>query len=68
MRKSGCTLAEILKAGQWRSAAFASYIDEAELNKVVRHVMWTPSVRRVLPSAQDLAFEVALNEDEEWVD
>lgn len=33
MRKSGCTLAEILKAGQWRSAAFMSYLDEAAMDK-----------------------------------
>ena len=33
MRKAGCSLAEILKAGQWRSAAFMHYLDEAELDK-----------------------------------
>jgi hypothetical protein len=33
MRVSGCSLAEILKAGQWRSAAFISYISEASLVK-----------------------------------
>ena len=35
MRKCGCTLAEILRAGQWRSAAFTSHLDEAALDKVV---------------------------------
>ena len=33
MRKMGCTLAEILKAGQWRSAAFMKYMDEAGIDK-----------------------------------
>ena len=28
MRRCGCTLAEILRAGQWRSAAFLRYLDE----------------------------------------
>jgi len=28
MRASGCTLAEILLAGQWKSAAFKNYLDE----------------------------------------
>ncbi len=29
MRQSGSSLAEILRAGQWRSAAFMKYLDEA---------------------------------------
>ena len=33
MAKSGCPLAQILSAGQWRSAAFARYLDEAELEQ-----------------------------------
>ena len=33
MRKSGCTLAQILNAGQWKSTAFLAYINEAELEK-----------------------------------
>ena len=32
--RSGATLAEILTAGQWKSAAFLRYLDEAELEKV----------------------------------
>ena len=32
---SGCTLATILKAGQWRTAAFMRYMDEAELDRQV---------------------------------
>ena len=35
MRESGCTLAEILAAGQWKSSAFLSYLDEADLEKDV---------------------------------
>ena len=33
LRRCGCSLATILAAGQWKSAAFLSYIDEAELAK-----------------------------------
>lgn len=33
MRLSGCTLQEILAAGQWRSSAFIKYLNEAELDK-----------------------------------
>ena len=29
MRKSGCTLAQILLAGQWKSISFLKYLDEA---------------------------------------
>jgi hypothetical protein len=28
MRRSGCSLAEILRAGQWKSTAFLKYLDE----------------------------------------
>ena len=49
MRKAGNTLAEILRAGQWRSAAFMTYLSEADLEK-------------------DLAFAVAIQSDEEWID
>lgn len=38
MRKHGCTLAEILRAGQWKSAAFMTYLDEACMDKA-KHVM-----------------------------
>ena len=38
MRKLGCTLSEILKAGQWRSASSMSYIDEAGLDRVCSSV------------------------------
>ena len=33
MRQSGCTLAQILLAGQWKSVAFLKYLDEADLEK-----------------------------------
>ena len=33
MRKMGCTLAEILKAEQWRSVSFMKYMDEAGIDK-----------------------------------
>ena len=38
MKKCGSTLAEILLAGQWRSAAFMTYLDEAALDKVCAHL------------------------------
>lgn len=34
LSECGTPLALILRAGQWRSAAFAKYLDEAELEKV----------------------------------
>jgi hypothetical protein len=33
MRRSGHTLAQILKAGQWRSAAFLDYLDQSGLEQ-----------------------------------
>jgi len=33
MRKSGCSLAAILAAGQWKSSAFMKYLDESTLEK-----------------------------------
>ena len=41
MRRSGCTLAQILRAGQWRSASFMHYLNEVELEKAgsFRHVV-----------------------------
>ena len=35
MLAQGATLAQILRAGQWRSAAFIRYLEEAELTKEV---------------------------------
>jgi hypothetical protein len=32
--ESGATLAEILRAGQWRSAAFMRYLNLADIEKV----------------------------------
>ena len=32
---SGCTLGEILTAGEWKSAAFLSYIDETTLDSLM---------------------------------
>jgi len=42
MRKSGHTLAAILKAGQWRSPVFLHYLNEAELDKVGRAPLAQP--------------------------
>ena len=35
MRENGSTLAEILQAGQWHSAAFATYMNGMALEKVL---------------------------------
>ncbi len=35
MLGDGCALAQILRAGQWRSAAFLRYLDEAGLERDV---------------------------------
>ena len=37
MRLSGCPLAAILAAGQWKSSAFTRYIDESNLEKDVAY-------------------------------
>ena len=69
MRKSGCSLAEILKAGQWRSAAFMKYMDEAGIDKAG---LFSKQVPALLPHAcvfaQDMAFELAMQSEEEWID
>jgi len=33
LRKRGCALSEILRAGQWKSSAFMTYLDEAALDQ-----------------------------------
>ena len=69
---NGATLATILRAGQWRSAAFLHYLNEAELEKVCWTAFWgcpgRASDRSVEP-CQGVALEVAYDtDDEEWVD
>ena len=64
MRKSGSTLAETLHAGQWKSAAFLSYIDEMGLEWV--GMLCCARCRLALLFAlQDLAFAAAVESDEE---
>ena len=41
MRESGCTLGEILAAGQWKSSAFLSYLNEVRLRCHTQHVAQT---------------------------
>ena len=43
LRQSGCTLAQIIKAGQWSSAAFMCYMDEAGLDKEAAYLVATDS-------------------------
>ncbi len=71
MRKSECTLAQILHVGQWKSSAFLRYIDEAACHWKRCHVQRTIGLR--LPHAcllQDVALAVAIESDgeEEWID
>jgi hypothetical protein len=37
MRESGCTLAEILAAGQWKTSAFLNYLNEVRLRCHMQH-------------------------------
>ena len=75
MRKIKTPLAEILRAGQWRSAAFMHYMDNDELNKDSFCFQGTHvDVLYIASSAQDIAFEAAIQEDDdqqmncEWID
>ena len=68
MRKSGCTLAEILRAGQWKSAAFMSYLDEAAMDKVSCSTPSRIMVLHCFAFAQEMAFEVAVQSDAECSD
>ena len=70
MRKVKTPLAEILKAGQWRSAAFMHYMDNNELDKDSFRSQCMHAVFLYIASVeQDIAFEAAIQEeDEEWID
>ena len=65
MRKCGCTLAEILRAGQWKSAAFMTYIDDGALDKVPSPAFRGDVVTHAPICMQDLALAVAIESDEE---
>ena len=45
LRRAGCSLAAILQAGQWKSAAFMQYLDTHELETVCSCVPCTCTVR-----------------------
>lgn len=71
MQQDGCSLATILRAGQWRSAAFSKYLDEADLEKACWHslaFLGRPSA--CLPCApQEVILELGVDSDnEEWID
>ena len=70
MRKVKTPLAEILKAGQWRSAAFMHYMDNNELDKdSLRSQCMHAVFLHIASGVQDIAFEAAIQEeDEEWID
>ena len=62
MRQSGSSLAQILEAGQWQSAAFMTYMDEVKLQKVA--VSFCPFWKSAyLCMLKDVAFAVALDSD-----
>jgi hypothetical protein len=68
LRRSGATLATILKAGQWKSAAFLNYVNEAQLEEAM-HVPLTAYVGLEPCACQDTAFAVVIESDtEEWID
>ena len=68
MQRDGSSLAQILKAGQWKSSAFLKYLDEEELEKARS----SPLVLRLLCStlvAQDVVLAAGMDSDsEEWID
>ena len=69
MRKCGHTLAEILKAGQWRSAAFMSYLNEADLERASRAAQLHVLSHSESLMWQDVALAAAIESDEEvWID
>ena len=68
MRASGCPLADILRAGQWKSAAFLRYVNEAMFLCLKRSCT---SLAFVLQAEleKDVAYYCAVeSEDEEWID
>ena len=67
MRCNGSTLAEILAAGEWRSAAFSRCVGSDGQCLVHRAVC----IRYLDTSGleRDAVFEIAINSDhEEWID
>ena len=68
MRASGCPLADILRAGQWKSAAFLRYVNEAVKLCLTRRC----NLLAFAPQAElekDVAYYCAVeSEDEEWID
>ena len=65
MRQSGCTLAQILEAGQWQSAAFMTYMDEVKLQKVCISHESLLFVCTLYAFVQDVAFAIAVDSDED---
>ena len=62
-------MAEILRAGQWRSAAFLAYLDEAALDKArCLQLGHTVAYLCCHASFQDLAFDVATQSEEIFID
>ena len=71
MGKEGCSLAELLRAGQWRSAAFMAYLDSEAVNQVTvtyRTGCACNFRASVMLVRCNIAFAVAINQDEEWID
>ena len=67
MRQSGSPLSDILKAGQWKSAASRKYLDEACCATLPYRVACLSVSQADLE--KDLAYAVAIESDvEEWID
>ena len=68
LRLSGSTLAEILQAGQWKSAAFLRYVNEVAGQRMQQ----SPPRAPAFPQAElekEVAYHAAVeSEDEEWID
>ena len=68
LRISGSTLAEILQAGQWKSAAFLRYINEVARQP---RQQCPPCASELLQAEleKEVAYHAAVeSEDEEWID
>ena len=65
--EGGSSMAQILRAGQWKSAAFLRYLNMADVEKVLPGIF--PPVHPGARMCKGAVLEVACDsEDEEWID
>ena len=68
MRAAGSPLAEILQAGQWKSAAFLRYVNEVASQCQAAQPMPMPTFVQA-ELEKEVAYYCAVeSEDEEWID